>query len=108
MVVAAGCATPAPDREIRVAVHELAEPELVDVCNKGAVDRDPGLLGCFEWKLDVCHVYMLPRWARETHDGNLEGYHSTLGHEVDHCAKGLFHGQDKGVPLLRLPNLTGR
>jgi hypothetical protein len=102
LILAAGCATQgAPDAEFLTATHEMALPDLVRVCNRGAIDHEPDLNGCFEWIGGVCHIYMLPRWVRETRDGDLEGYHRTLGHELDHCRRGFFHGENRGVPLPR-------
>jgi hypothetical protein len=85
------------------AQHELALPDLVKVCSKGDLDSEPDLNGCFEWVGSVCHIYMLPRWVREQRDGDLAGYHRTLGHELDHCRRGYFHGERPGVYLPSAP-----
>lgn len=101
-----GCAA-VPLESIRVATHELALPDLVSMCSKGARDYEPDLLGCYEWQGTVCHIYTLPRWVREMREGGISEHHRTLGHELDHCFRGPFHGRDKGVPLPRLPRLVG-
>jgi hypothetical protein len=95
-----GCAS-GPREVIKVSESELAMPELVRVCNKGAIDHEPDLLGCYEWIGGVCRIYTLPRWVRQMRDGDIAGYHETLGHELDHCLRGPFHGRNKGVPLPR-------
>jgi hypothetical protein len=101
-----GCAQLGPPgRAIQTAHHELALPNLVEVCNRGAFDHDPDLLGCYRWIGDTCHIYTLPMWVRGTRDGDLDGYHRTLGHELDHCQRGLFHGQSKGVPIPEVPRI---
>jgi hypothetical protein len=99
----AGCASVDPGRLIQVEQHELDGPALAMVCNHGGRDNEPGLLGCYDWNGEVCHIYTLPRWVLDQRREN--GYHETLGHEVDHCIRGLFHGQDKGVALPRAPRL---
>lgn len=101
----AGCAAtpPEPGRTITTTRHELDLPALVRVCNKGMTDHEPDLNGCYEWIGGVCHIYTLPRWVREIRDGDASGYHRTLGHELDHCQRGAFHGADRGVLLPRSP-----
>lgn len=100
-----GCATQDPGRGLLSTHQELALVDLVKVCNHGTREHEDDLNGCFEWIGGICHIYTLPRWVREQRDGDLSGYHRTLGHELDHCARGYFHGGDKGVPLVRLPRL---
>jgi hypothetical protein len=106
----AGCATPGPgEAPFSVAVHELAGPDLAITCSRGMQDlEDPDLNGCFNWIGDVCHLYVLPRWVREAREADIRDYHRTLGHELDHCLRGLFHGEDIGVALPRSPALTYR
>jgi len=94
----AGCATLDPGRVIQVAQHELAMPDLVRVCNRGVIDYEPDLNGCFLYIGEVCHIYTLPRWVLETR-GGLAEYHRVLGHESHHCSEGNFHGEDKGVRI---------
>lgn len=96
-----------PGRRLTTERHELAMADLVQVCTKGDSTAEPGLNGCFEWIGDVCHIYTLSRWVREMRDGDLAGYHRTLGHELDHCQIGLFHGQARGVFLPRVPTRWG-
>lgn len=99
LLLLAGCATVDPARMIQVQLHELDMAALVRVCNRGTRDHEPDLLGCYNYIGDVCHIYTLPRWVREDRDGDLSGYHRTLGHELDHCGRGRFHGEDRGVRI---------
>jgi len=81
---------------MRVVWHERSLPELVMICNHGSRETDPGLRGCYAMLGNVCHIYTLPLWVAEQR-GELEKYHADAGHELDHCRRGDFHGQVRGV-----------
>jgi len=100
IALTAGCATPpALDKPFVTVQHEMPLDDLIRTCNHGMLIAEPDLLGCYKWINNVCHIYMLPRWVREARSGDLSGYHETLGHELDHCRRGAFHGSDLGHAL---------
>jgi hypothetical protein len=100
-----GCASIQGDRSVRVSIAELTLPELVEVCNRGVMESEPDLMGCYRWSGNVCLIYTLPKWTLDQRKEYASGYHETLGHELRHCLEGSFHGGDRGVDLPRLPKL---
>lgn len=99
LAATAGCASQPVD-VIQVArPHEVDLPTLTRICSSGKrLDPDPKLSGCYRWKGDVLHIYVLPQWVH-TARADFDEYLKTLGEELHHGFEGDFHGSHRGVPI---------
>lgn len=84
-------AQPEQDRSVPVVkrIAWVRVDNVVRVCGGMAT-------ACFKIRDGVCFVYT--RHARETFDSAM---HTSLGHEIQHCFDGYFHGDDVQNVILR-------
>lgn len=91
LLLLAGCASQ-PER-FTIEWHEVSLAELSQICGEGT-NNSPDLMGCQIDGFRVCKIFTLPKSVWEQR-GDIDKYHTALGHEVRHCRDGYFHAAAK-------------